>query len=322
MSRRYVNELSDQESIDQVFRAADKQLRPNRNGKLYLQVNLADRTGTIAARMWNATEADYLGFDNGDYIHVTGATQIFQGAMQMIVTGVTKVSSEAVDEDDFLPSSAIDIDKLAIRLAELLRGMSDPQLVTLAECFLLDESFMAKFIRAPAGIKLHHAYHGGLLEHVVNLMEVSLRVAPRYPQINVDLLVMGSFLHDVSKIDELTYDRDFAYSNEGQLIGHLVMAVGLLEEKVVEAEKLSGEPIDEETVLRLKHIIVSHHGQYEFGSPKLPMTMEAMALCCLDTLDAKIFSFEQYLREDPNVGSAWTHYIPSIQRKLFKGLPK
>ena len=322
MGRRYVNQLSEQETVNEVFRAAGKQLRPNRNGNLYLQVDFSDRTGSIATRMWNASEKIYQSFENGDFLRVQGTTQLFQGAMQLIATRLTRVDAEEVDEDEFAPLAAVEVDKLLVRLGEMLRGMSNPQLVTLGECFLLDDPFMAKFTRAPAGIKLHHAYHGGLLEHVVNLMEVVTRVAPCYPQIDRDLLLMGAFLHDLAKVDELSYDRDMAYTDEGQLIGHLVMAVKLLEEKVAEAEKLSGEPIDEETVLRLKHMIVSHHGQYEFGSPKLPMTLEAVALCYLDNLDAKLFSFHQQIQEDPNVGSHWTNYNANLARKLFKGRPK
>ncbi len=200
--------------------------------------------------------------------------------------------------------------------------MHDPHLLNLAECFLVDEDFMRKFSRAPAGVKNHHAYHGGLLEHVVSLMELVHAVAPLYPSLNDDLLLMGAFLHDMGKIDELTYERDFAYSDEGQLIGHLVMAVGILEQKMREAERLAGEPLPEELVLRLKHMIVSHHGQYEYGSPKLPMTLEAVALHHLDNLDAKLHSFDQLMRDDPNVESAWTKYHPALGRKLFKGKPK
>ena len=178
---------------------------------------------------------------------------------------------------------------------------------------------MAKFTMAPAGTKNHHAYHGGLLEHVVNLMEVVLRVSPCYPQINRDLLLMGAFLHDLGKTEELSYDRGLSYSDEGQLIGHLVMAVAMLDQKVAEAEKLSGEPIPAETVLRLKHMIVSHHGEYAFGSPKLPMTLEAVALCYLDNLDAKMNTFSSLMKEDPNVDSPWTTYNANLDRKLFKG---
>ena len=211
-----------------MFVANEKQLRPNRNGILYLQMELSDRSGKIGARMWNASEAIYKAFDNGDYVRTEGTTQLHQGAMQLIVTRLTKVSRNEVNPDDaFAPLRAVEVDKLVLRLGEILRGLTDPALQTLAECFLLDEAFMAKFTKAPAGVKNHHAYHGGLLEHVVNLMEVVLRVSPCYPEIDRNLLVMGAFLHDMGKIDELCYERELSYSDEGQLIGHLVMAIGL-----------------------------------------------------------------------------------------------
>lgn len=319
MPRRFVNQLTEQETVDQPFRAADKQLRPNRNGDLYLQVELSDRTGTIGARMWNVSEDIYSAFENGDFVHVSGKTQLFQGAMQLIATRLVRLDPSSVNEDEFIAIPSIEVDKLLVRLAELLRSMTNPHLQTLAECFLLDEELMAKLTRAPAGVKHHHAYPGGLLEHLVNLMEVVHRIAPCYPQIDRDLLLMGAFLHDLGKVDELTYDRELAYSDEGQLIGHLVMAVGMLEQKGREAEKLAGEPVPAETMLRLKHMVISHHGEYEYGSPKLPMTLEAVALYCLDNLDAKVFAFYQQLRDDPNVGSAWTHFNPTLNRKLFKG---
>jgi 3'-5' exoribonuclease len=319
MSRRYVNQIGHQEAVDEVFVVSDKQLRPNRNGNLYLQMELSDRMGKIGARMWNATEAIYRSFENGDYLRVEGTTQLFQGAIQLIVARLNKVDPHEVNADDFAPLRAVEVDKLVVRLGELLRGMTDPSLKTLAECFLMDETFMDKFTRAPAGIKNHHAYQGGLLEHVVNLMEVVLRIGPCYPQIDRNLLLMGAFLHDLGKVNELRYERDLAYSDEGQLIGHLVIAVGLLDGKVAEAEKLSGEAVPVETVLRLKHMIVSHHGEYGYGSPKLPMTLEAVALYCLDNLDAKVNSFQQLLRDDHNVDSSWTGFYANLDRKLFKG---
>lgn len=317
--RRYVKQLAEQESVNEVFRAAEKQLRPNRNGNLYLQVELSDRTGAISARMWNAGQSLYRSFENGDFVRVEGKTQLFQGALQLIATRITKVQPEEVCEDDFMGLPAVRLDKLALRLGEILRSMTNPHLRNLAECFLVDEQFMAKFTRAPAGVKHHHAYQGGLLEHVLSLMEVIVRIAPCYPQIDRDLLLTGAFVHDIGKIDELSYRRDLAYSDEGQLVGHLVMAISILEEKVREAEKLAGEQLPDETVLRLKHMIVSHHGEYEYGSPKLPMTLEAIALYCLDNLDAKLFAFDQQLRDDPNLDSPWTHYHHPLGRKLFKG---
>jgi len=322
MSRRYVSQLAHQEAVDQIFLASEKQLRPNRNGNLYLQLDLSDRSGSIGARMWNASEQDYRGFENGDYVRVEGSTQLFQGTIQLIATTIRKAPISEVIADDFMILGSKEIDGYVVKLGAMLRKMRDPHLLNLAECYLMDEDFMRKLSRAPAGVKNHHAYVGGLVEHIVKLMELVSVVAPLYPAINPDLLLMGAFLHDIGKVDELTYERDFAYSDEGQLIGHLVMAVGILERKLKEVERLSGETIPEELVLRLKHMIVSHHGQYEYGSPKLPMTLEAVALHQLDNLDAKVHAFDQLMRDDPNVESSWTNYNQALGRKLFKGKPK
>jgi 3'-5' exoribonuclease len=321
MPRRFVNQFGHQEAVDQVFMASQKQLRPNRNGNLYLQVELSDRSGTISARMWNASESEYRNFDDGDFVRVEGTAQIYQGAIQLIANHICKARDDEIDHADFMPLTPADIDRFVVRMTEFLRSMQNSHLRNLAECFLMDEEFMRKFSRAPAGVKNHHAYLGGLIEHVVNLMEVINRVSPCYPEVDRDLLLMGAFLHDMSKIDELSYDRGFSYTDEGQLIGHVVMAVGVLEGKAREAEKLSGEPLPTELLLRLKHMIITHHGQYEYGSPKLPMTLEAVALHYLDNLDAKLHSFAQQMREDPNVDSPWTHFYPALGRKLFKGTP-
>ncbi len=319
MARRFVNQLGAQQSVDQVFRVFDKQLRPNRNGNLYLQVELADRTGAVSARMWNASEEIFNSFDDGDYLQAEGSTQLFQGSIQMILTKIRKVSAAEVNEDDFQLLSIGDIDKMVLRLGEMLRGIENFELRNLVECFLLDETFMAKFSRAPAGVKNHHAYHGGLLQHTLNLMDLVVRIAPLYPELDRNMLLMGAFLHDISKTEELTYDHGFAYTDEGQLVGHLVMGVRLLEAKLVEAEKLAGEPISHETAVLLKHMIVSHHGEYEFGSPKLPMTLEAMALHYLDNLDSKMASIGRLLQDDGNVETSWTAYQANLGRKFFKG---
>ncbi len=322
MSRRYVAQLTQQEDVDEVFLVSEKQLRPNRNGNLYLQFELSDRTGSISARMWNADESLYRSFDNGDFVEVEGTTQLFQGAVQLIVKHIARVDPASVDHDDFTPVNAVAVDTLQRRLAEMLRAMSDPSLRNLAECYLMDAALMDKLATAPAGIKHHHAYRGGLLEHTVSLMELANRVVSLYPQVDGDLLLMGAFLHDLGKVDELSYDREFGYTDQGQLIGHLIMGVETLNTKLGEAERLAGEPFPEEIALRLKHMLISHHGEYDFGSPKLPMTVEAMALYCLDFLDAKVNAFCGLLRDDPNKDSTWTNFHPQHNRKLFKGKPK
>lgn len=319
MIRRFVSQLADRENIDQVFLAADKQLRANRNGNLYLQVRLSDRSGSLTGMMWNANEQAYGAFENGDYVRVQGTTQFYNGVLQLIVQRVERVEPQKVNEPDFVTLSTGEIDRLLQSLASMLRGMRNLPLRNLAEAFLIDEDFLALFSSAPAGVKHHHAYRGGLLQHVVSLMELVQRVAPQYPELDADLLLMGAFLHDAGKIRELCYERELSYTDEGQLVGHLIIGVELLVEKLKEAEKLAHEPMPQELVLHLKHMILSHHGEYEFGSPKLPMTLEAIALHYLDNLDAKMHALSQIIREDVNTESRWTPYQAPLGRKLFKG---
>ncbi|UUO07398.1 OB-fold nucleic acid binding domain-containing protein [Blastopirellula sp. J2-11] len=321
MARREIANLGENETIDEVYLVSNKQLRPNRQGNLYLQMQIGDKSGQVNGMMWNANDHVYRKFDDGDYVRIQGTSQFYNGAMQIIVSGIERVDVKEVDESYFVHLGGAEIDGLRGQLAEMLRGMKNPHLRNLAECFLIDEEFMQRFCRAPAGVKNHHAYHGGLLEHVVNLMKVSQAIVPFYPQIDADLLLIGAFTHDLGKIEELTYDKGFAYSDEGQLIGHLVMGVALIDEKAHEAEKLGGEPMPYELVLRVKHMVVSHHGKLEFGSPKVPMTLEALALNYLDTLDAHVISYGKLIEEDINTDSAWTIFHAPIGRKLYKGEP-
>jgi 3'-5' exoribonuclease len=318
MSRRYVHEMADGDTIEEIYLATDKQLRANRNGNLYLQLELRDRTGSVSARLWNAGESLFRSFDSGDFLLVKGKVQLFQGALQMILNHVERVPEQRVDLADFLPHTEQDVSKLYERLRSALMKLSNPHLRALAECFFMDQEFVQAFCRAPAGIRNHHAYLGGLLEHVVTLLDAADRIAPVYPDLDRDQLAIGVFLHDIGKVRELTYDRAFAYTDEGQLIGHLIIGVEMLNDKVRHVPDLTGEPFPTELLLRLKHMILSHHGSYEFGSPKLPMTPEAVALHHLDNFDAKVHSFTRDIREDRNP-SAWTPFNQSLQRRLFKG---
>ncbi len=320
MSRRYVNQLTNGDSVDDAFLVADKQLRVNRQGNPYLHLELRDKTGSVGARLWNASEGLARMFDAGDYLHVKGKTQVFQGALQLILSHIESIDSSSVEPEDFLPQSNQNVAKLAAKLREFLMGLNNPNLRGLAETFLIDEEFVRKFTTAPAGIKNHHAYHSGLLEHVVTLMSIADRISDLYPDIDRDLLMMGIFLHDVGKIDELSYDRAFGYTDRGQMVGHLIMGVVLLREKVALVADLTGEPFPDELLLRLEHMIVSHHGTYEFGSPKVPMTPEAFALHYLDNLDAKLHAVVREIRDDPSKESNWTPFHQNLGRRLFKGV--
>jgi 3'-5' exoribonuclease len=317
-TRRFITQLGHQESVDEVYLASGKQLRPNRSGQYYLQVALSDRSGSIDARLWNANEDDYRSFENGDYIRVEGSTQVFQGHLQLIANRIRKVPAHEVRQEDFRTLATPQIEAMVARVGEILRQLRSAPLRQLAEAFLRDERFMEKFKSAPAAMKHHHAYQGGLIEHVVNLLELVLRVSDRYPQVDSELLLIGAFLHDVGKVDELCYERDLGYTDAGQLLGHIVMGLAMVDEKVHEVERQVGSPFPEPLLLEIKHMIASHHGQYDFGSPKLPMTLEAVALHHLDTLDAKIHAFDQLIREDPNVDGNWTQYHAALGRKFYR----
>jgi 3'-5' exoribonuclease len=317
--RRYVHELGDGEQIEEVFLVVDKQLRANKNGNLYLQLDLRDRTGMMNGRLWNAGEHLFRSFDSGDFLRVKAKVQLFQGSLQMILSHLERVEAEQIVLADFLPHTEQDVGKLFEKLRGILMKLCNPHLRALAECFLMDEAFVRAFCQCPAGIRNHHAYLGGLLEHVVTLLDDAERLLPNYPDIDRDLLLAGVFLHDIGKVRELGFERAFSYTDEGQLIGHLVIGVEMLNEKVAKVPDLTGEPFPVDTLLRLKHMILSHHGSYEFGSPKLPMTPEAIALNQLDNFDAKVHAFIRDIREDRNATSAWTPYNQSLQRRLFKG---
>ena len=321
MSRRFVEQLTDGETIEEVYLVVDKQLRANRNGNLYLQLDVRDHSGSMNARLWNAGEHLFRSFDVGDFLLVKGKVQLFQGALQMILSHIDRVESEKVELADFLPHTEQDVSKLYERLRAFMLKLGNPHLRGLAECFLMDQDFVHAFCKAPAGVRNHHAYLGGLLEHVVTLLDAADRLAPLYAELDRDVLLMGVFLHDIGKVRELTFDRAFSYTDEGQLIGHLVIGVEMLNEKVARVPDLTGEAFPAELLLRLKHLILSHHGTYEFGSPKLPMTPEAIALHHLDNFDAKVHSFTRDIRDDRNSTSAWTPFNQSLQRRLFKGGP-
>ncbi len=317
--RKYVNQLKDNEAINEIYLVTEKQLRPNKNGVFYIQMTISDRTGSVGVRIWNATEEQFQTFATGDYVRLDGMTQRFQGALQVIGKSVEPVVASEIDPDDFKKTVQVDRQKLRGRLIEIMRGMNNPTLVNLVDCFLIDEAFMERFCRIPAGIKLHHAYEGGLLEHTVTMLEVAKKILPLYPMLDGDLLLAGIFLHDIGKTVELTGQGEFSYSDEGQILGHPVIALELLDAKIRETESLTAEKFDPETAMLLKHLVISHHGTYLNGSPKLPMTLEATALHFIDSLDSKLVEFEKYMFEDPNAGSRWTNYIPGIERKLYKG---
>ncbi len=318
MARRLISELPAQTKIDQVFLATHKQLRPNRSGQLYLQVELADKSGTISGRLWNASDADFAAFEDGDYVRVEGHTQLYSGAMQIIVAAIERADPGTVDEREFRVLTATDIDRLLAELRGLLAGLRPPLDALVAE-ILDDPALMAAFCRSPAGVKHHHAYAGGLLDHVVNLMRLADLVAPLYPEMDRDLLLVGVLVHDIGKTIELESEKGLSYTDRGQLLGHVLLGLEIIDAKIAAVAARTGQPFDSETALRIKHMIASHHGAYEFGAPRLPMTLEAVALHHLDHLDAKMAGTIQLLRSEAALDGGWTQYQASQGRKFFRG---
>ncbi len=320
MSRTFVNELADGDAVEEVFLLADKQLRANRNADMYLLATLRDKTGVISGLMWNVTEERLQHVSSGDLVHVKGKVQLYQGSLQMILTRIDTAPSGNFDEDDFHAQPHTNVGPLLDRLKELMNTISCDRLRTLADCFMNDEPLVEALCGAPAGVRAHHAYQGGLIEHIVSMAEVADRLCGLYSQLNRDLLLLGVFMHDLGKVRELSWDPAMIYTDEGQLLGHMNIAIEILNEKLLEVRGLmGGTEIDTEDVLRLKHMILSHHGSLEHGSPRVPMTPEAMVLHQIDHLDAKLHEFTRSIEDDVNKQSAWTPYSPRMERKLFKG---
>ena len=319
MSRRLITELPPQCQIDQTFLATHKQLRPNRNGQLYIQVELADKSGTITGRLWNASDDDFGGFEDGDYVRVEGHTQLYSGSLQLIIASIERADPRTIDESEFLVLSKHDLVRLEAELNAILATITSAPLKALADEFLADGPLMEAFRRTPAGVKHHHAYAGGLLDHVVNLLRLADRVAPLYPALDRNLLLVGVLVHDIGKTQELESLQGFSYTDVGQLLGHVLLGLEIVDAKIRAIETRTGQRFEPEAAMRVKHMIASHHGQYEFGSPKLPMTLEAMALHHLDHLDAKMAGTIQLLQNEATAEDGWTQYQQSQGRKFFRG---
>jgi len=306
--------LTANQTVDEVYLLRVCQLRTTRRGKFYLHLELEDRTGRINARMWNATEALFKALDGAQFVRVSSRVEVYQDALQMIVDTIRSVRPDEVNVAEFLPTTTRDVDAMWTTLRALAATVTEPHLSTLLTAVLDDETFAAKFRKAPAAVTYHQPFLGGLLEHTLSVTEMADIVAARYPRLDRDLLIAGCILHDIGKVDELSYDTAFDYTDRGRLIGHLIIAVGYLQDRVREIEGFPPELFDV-----LSHLILSHHGEYEWGSPKLPMTAEAFALHHLDNLDAKVEASTRAI-ESKRVGEGnWTEFNRMFQRRLYRG---
>ena len=316
MPKLFVSEIQPQMQVDAAFRIADRQLRANRQGNLYLLMQLQDRTGVISAMRWNADEKLAERFVKGSYVQVQGASQLHNGILQLIVNQIALVDEKTLDPVDFDSGNRVDVEQLWSKLGELIGTITNETIRHIADSFYRDPTIEKRLCLAPAGIKTHHAYPGGLLEHVVSLMQLADRVSAHYAVLDRDLMMVGAMLHDIGKLEELLFEGELSYSDAGQMLGHLVQGVQMLDAKVCGITE-TGFVVDRAIVLRLQHIIVSHHGYLDHGSPKVPMTLEALAFHYLDEMDAKLNAALALIESD-RTRDPWTTYNPTLGRKIFK----
>jgi len=311
--RKWIKDLRTGDDVEAVFLLAHKELRESRKGSLYINGDVMDRSGTMPKRKWDATEALFESVAVQDFVRIKGRVESYKDTLQLIVKVIEKVPEDTVCVSDFMPTTDQDVDKMEQGLRKVLRTVEEPKLLELLAEFFNDSDFMAKFRQCPAAVQFHHAYLGGLLEHTLSLAKLAVRVLPDYPALRKDLLLVGVFLHDIGKARELSWDRGFTYTDEGELVGHIVLGVAMLDEKARQVEDFPPPLLDS-----LKHLVLSHHGQYEFGSPKLPCTAEATALHYLDNLDAKMHAFHKAVQTDRDPESDWTEYSRMFGRRLYK----
>ena len=310
----FICDCSQQENkvITSSFVVISKQVKPKKSGEPYLALTLGDRSGQLEAKMWDNVEEFIGAFEQEDFLKIKGLINKYKNRFQLTIHKLRRLQETEIDFSDYLPKTTKDIGELWRTLAEFVATIENPHLKALVESFMADSEIAERYRTAPAAKSLHHAYIGGLLDHVVSLCRSCDLLCRNYPQVNRDLLLTGAFLHDIGKIHELTYNRSFSYTTRGQLLGHMIIELEMLKGKI---EQLPGFPSDLKTLL--EHLIISHHGEYEFGSPKLPMFPEALMLHYLDDLDSKMEAMRAQLARDADQEGVWTGYNASLGRPVL-----
>ncbi len=312
MKTSFVTDLGTEQNITSFFLVHEKEIRNTREGKSYLRLELGDRSGTIEARMWDQFDAAVKDINRDDFVKVQARVEIYRNRPQLSLQQLRLAKPEEIDLADFLLHTKEDVGKLYAQLLEYANSIANPWLKKLVTGIVSNPEIAAKYKRAPAAKVMHHAYLGGLLEHVISLCGLAKQIAAHYPELDVDLLLTAAILHDVGKLDELCYERAIRYTVEGQLLGHIMMEFETVSKAM---DAIEGFPANLKTVVQ--HLLISHHGQYEFGSPKLPMIREALAFHYLDDLDSKLAAARAALALDSGEPE-WSAYSGALGRKFLR----
>ena len=312
MHHLWMKEIKEDSKIKGNYLVKSKSIGQTRQGNSFLTLTLGDKTGTIEARVWDRAEEISSQFKEGNIVTINGQANTYRNQIQIQIHEL-KRNKSAVDYAIFQESSSKNIPNMLSDLKKLANQIQNRHLRSLIDSFMADHQFVTMFKKAPAAKHFHHSYLGGLLEHTLSVSQMAVLVSEHYPDLDFDLLLSGAMLHDIGKTEELIFEPNIEYSNEGRLLGHIVLGVMMVEEKLK-----SQKDFPSELALRLKHLILSHHGEFDFGSPKRPKFSEAFALHLIDDMDAKLNGLSMLLKDDRQEGS-WTAFNKLFQRYLFKG---
>lgn len=309
---KYIKDYKEGDRISDIYLCKHKQSAVTKNGKPYDNVILQDKTGTLDAKIWDPHSAGIEEFDSLDYIEVYGDVNNFQGALQVNVKRVRCCREVEYDPADYLPVSSKDIDTMKKELLGFIDSIQNHYLKTLLQAlFIKDEKFMKAFSQSSAAKTVHHGFVGGLLEHTLSVTKMCNFYCTQYPLLNRDLLLSAALCHDIGKTQEISPFPQNDYTDDGQFLGHIVIGVELVGEKIRDIEGFPKILASE-----LKHCILSHHGEYEFGSPKKPAIMEAMALYFADNTDAKMQTFTELFNKTTETG--WLGYNRLFESNVMK----
>ena len=311
-SHLWIKDITETDTVNSSYLVKEKRIGTTRRGDPFLTLTLADRTGEVEAKVWEKAEEYSALFNNGDILEVEGSAGSYRGQIQITLSRL-KVQKGEADPSLFLESSPRDSSEMFGSLREILREVKNIHLRALIERFLGDRQIVSLYKLAPAAKNFHHSYLGGLLEHTLSVCQMARQVAEHYARLDRDLLVTAAFLHDIGKIRELKAGLKIDYTDEGRLLGHVVLGAAMVDEKLIEIKDFPNE-----LAVRLKHLILSHHGEYAFGSPKRPKFLEAFALHLIDDLDAKINGLGRFMERNRQEG-AWTDFNRMFERYFLKG---
>ncbi len=313
MKSPYIGSLVPNDVITGQFLVLSKEIRQKKTGEPYLSLHIADRTGEMEAKMWDNVAEVMETFDRDDFIKVKGLMQVYQNRSQFTVHRLRRLEDHEVDFADYFPCSDRDPDEMFAELQGIIANLGNTHLRALLEAVFSDSSLTTLYTMAPAAKNIHHACRGGLIEHVLSLCTLCRLTAAHYKDIDVDLLLAGAILHDIGKVEELSYSRSFGYSAEGQLLGHIVIGLRIVGSKI---DQVPGFP--PKLRILLEHMLISHHGELEFGSPKVPIFAEALLLHHLDNLDSKMDAIRTALKRDRHIEGEFTGWIGPLERILLK----